>query len=94
MIAFDLGPKFPMGRLVITPNALNKVPHHEVMAAVRRHSRGDWGELDNHDREENELSLKQGFRLLSAYRTSTGIKFWVITEADRSLTTIMLPEDY
>ena len=58
------------------------------------HITGDWGELDDHDRAENERSLKTGCRLLSAYRLQDGTKIWVITEADRSATTLLLPEEY
>ncbi len=64
------------------------------MTAINRHVRGDWGNLDEAGRLENELSLREGFRLLSAYRSVAGVKFWVITEADRSATTILLPEEY
>ena len=66
----------------------------EATEFLRRHVAGDWGDLDEADRQENEKSLKNGFRLLSAYRSITGIRFWIITEADRSLTTVLLPEDY
>lgn len=86
--------KFPLGRLVATPNALEHIPNPDIMAALLRHLTGDWGDVDEHDREENELSLKEGFRLLSAYRSAKGVKFWIITEADRSATTVLLPEDY
>ena len=86
--------KFPLGQIVITPAALEAIPATEVSAAVKRHACGDWGELDEHDWGENELSLREGFRLLSAYRSTAGTKFWIITEADRSATTILLPEDY
>ena len=55
---------------------------------------GEWGDVDAHDIKENELSLQHGFRLLSAYRTGAGEKLWVITEADRSSTCILLPEEY
>ena len=61
---------------------------------LARHVTGDWGELPVEDRAENHLSLQQGFRLLSSYRTSAGDKLWVITEADRSATTLLLPEEY
>ena len=61
---------------------------------LARHVRGEWGELDEEDRRENQLSLKRGFRLLSSYRTHAGDTVWVITEADRSVTTILLPEEY
>ncbi len=86
--------KFPLGRLVATPNALEHIPNPDIMAALLRHLTGDWGDVDEHDREENELSLKEGFRLLSVYRSAKGVKFWIITEADRSATTVLLPEDY
>ncbi len=62
MIAFDLGPKFALGRVVITRNAHAVIPDDEVLAAVNRHSRGDWGELDQHDVAENERCLKRGGR--------------------------------
>ncbi len=55
---------------------------------------GDWGDLDDEDKKENELSVKQGFRILSAYNLENGEKVWVITEWDRSVTTILLPEEY
>ena len=86
--------KFPLGRLVATPNALEHIPNPDIMTALLRHLTGDWGDVDEHDREENELSLKEGFRLLSVYRSAKGVKFWIITEADRSVTTVLLPEDY
>jgi hypothetical protein len=94
MIAMDLDPRFPLGRVVITPNAMERVPQEDILDALRRHARGDWGDLDDNDREENERSLKEGFRLLSAYRASNGTKFWIISEADRTVTSILLPEDY
>ena len=86
--------KFEIGRLVATPNALRAVPQAEVMEALGRHVSGDWGDCSKEDREENELSLREGFRLFSVYRTKDGTKFWIITEADRSATTVLLPEDY
>ncbi|NBV21813.1 MAG: hypothetical protein EBS05_07815 [Proteobacteria bacterium] len=86
--------KFPLGRLVATPNALEHIPNPDIMAALQRHLTGDWGDVDEHDREENELSLKEGFRRLSVYRSVKGVRFWIITEADRSATTVLLPEDY
>jgi hypothetical protein len=85
---------FPLGQTVITPNALERLHPEDVLAALQRHARGDWGELSADDKRENELSLKEGFRLLSAYCDRNGTKFWIITEADRSVTTLLLPEDY
>lgn len=61
---------------------------------IQRHQAGDWGEVSEEDRRENELSLKEGFRLWSVYHSRTGLKFWVITEANRSSTSVLLPEDY
>jgi len=86
--------KFNLGRIVATPNALAQLAQPDITLALCRHITGDWGELDEHDRQENELSLREGYRLLSAYHTTNGTKFWIITEADRSVTTILLPEDY
>jgi hypothetical protein len=86
--------RIPLGRTVITPNALDHVHRADVCAALRRHTCGDWGDLSADDKAENELSLKQGFRLLSAYCDRNGTRFWIITEADRSSTTVLLPEDY
>jgi hypothetical protein len=85
--------RFLPGRIVITPGALAALSVEAVQAALRRHLSGDWGDVDRHDAAENDLSLQQGFRLLSAYRDGD-TKFWIITEADRSATTILLPEDY
>ena len=89
-------PLFPSGRLVATPAALalleqtNKLP----VEFLSRHLRGDWGDLDEEDKTENELSLKYGLRLLSSYQVSESEKLWVITEADRSVTTLLLPAEY
>lgn len=88
--------KFPLGQVVATPGALGALQEsgEEVTPYLRRHSGGDWGELDEHDLRENQLSLQRGFRLLSAYTLRSGIKIWIITEADRSSTTILLPDEY
>ena len=86
--------KFPLGRVVITRNALETIPAADVSRALHRHASGDWGDLCEDDRQENELSLKEGYRLLSAYHAADGSKFWIITEADRSVTTVLLPDDY
>jgi hypothetical protein len=86
--------KFPFGRIVATPNALTQIPNEEILKALSRHLQGDWGTLDSEDWKANERALKQGGRLFSAYQSSQNEKFWIITEADRSVTTILLPEDY
>ena len=85
---------FVLGNTVITPTALEQLSPTSVLNALNRHATGDWGELCIEDIQENERALVEGGRLFSAYRTSEGVKFWVITEADRSVTTVLLPEDY
>ena len=86
--------KFSIGRLLSTPGALAKVSPEEMFTALSRHANGDWGDVNEHDRKENELSLKQGFRLLSVYHTQARVKFYIITEANRASTTVLLPEEY
>ena len=89
-------PLFPPGRLVATPGALalleqtNKSP----LEFLARHLRGDWGDLCQEDKTENELGLKHGFRLMSSYQVTQIKNLWVITEGDRSVTTLLLPEEY
>ncbi len=87
-------PSFSLGQLVATPNALNSIPNHEIMVALARHTRGDWGTLDAEDRDANENALKHGGRLFSAYHSTQDVKFWIITEWNRAVTTVLLPEDY
>src|ERR1041384_2219273 len=86
--------RFSLGHVVITAGAHDTLNPEDVAVALKRHVSGDWGELHEHDRKENELSLARGFRLLSAYTDRSGTKFWIISEADRSATTILLPQDY
>ncbi|AGA31686.1 hypothetical protein [Singulisphaera acidiphila] len=86
-------PKFPLGDTVITTNAESLLDPVDVQQGLSRHADGDWGEIPSEDRQLNECSLKQGGRLLSVYR-SGGKRFWIITEADRSVTTVLMPEDY
>jgi hypothetical protein len=88
---------FSLGQVVATPGALAALEKagQTPKEFLARHARGDWGELCEEDRKENQFSLKRGFRLLSSYRTNAGdAKLYVITEADRSVTTILLPEEY
>lgn len=87
-------PKFKLGQLVATPGALEALNEESFWPYIKRHANGDWGEVCTEDKKENELSLKEGFRLLSAYHLPDGCKIWIITEADRSATTILLPEEY
>ena len=85
--------KFPLGQVVITPTALEKLNSDDILNALNRHIVGDWGELDDEDRQTNDAALQAGDRLLSAYR-SGDTKFWIITESTREVTTVLLPEDY
>jgi hypothetical protein len=90
-------PLFPLGEIVSTPGAVQALTRErsDFLEFLRRHVSGDWGDLCDDERRENELSVKEGFRTLSAYRlTRTGVKLWVITEADRSVTTFLLPDEY
>jgi hypothetical protein len=86
--------KFEMGRIVSTPNALSKLTFADIHAGIKRHEAGDWGDVNAHDGQANESALGDGTRIWSVYRSITGVKFWIITEADRSATTVLLPEDY
>jgi hypothetical protein len=83
-----------LGRTVATPNVLKGVQQSDILSAIRRHQAGDWGELGEEDIQTNNRALEAGGRILSAYVSATGTRFWIITEADRSATTVLLPEDY
>jgi hypothetical protein len=85
---------FPLGQLYATPGVLVDVTETEISAALTRHSTGDWGDLCQEDIDENNRALKEGARLLSCYRSSQRVKFWIITEWDRSVTTVLLPSEY
>jgi hypothetical protein len=86
--------RFPAGRIVITANAASVLSDAEIRTALRRHLHADWGDLSFHDIRDNERALRHGGRLCSAYRTDAGRRFYVITECDRSVTTLLFPEDY
>lgn len=86
--------KFPLGHIVATPGVIEEVPHDELQDSLSRHHHGDWGEVCEHDRQENERSLRENSRLLSVYRSKAGVKFYIITEHDRSVTTVLLPSEY
>ena len=89
-------PLFDLGQVVGTPGALRALRDAGQLPDefLVRHVTGEWGELSDEDKQENEFSVEQGFSILSAYRLQTGVKLWVITEWDRSVTTILLPEEY
>jgi len=86
--------KFRCGRIVTTPTALESLPREDILRGIGRHQAGDWGDVNEHDRQANERALIERTRLWSVYHTVEGIKFWIITEADRRLTTVLLPTDY
>lgn len=89
------GPLFPIGKLFITPGAMSALSSSDITTALRRHFTGDWGDVDEEDWQENDVSLREGYRILSAYKSENDeVRFWIITEADRSATTILLPEEY
>lgn len=95
-------PRFKLGHIVVTTGALSAIAgaRHMPDEFLNRHQRGDWGDLDEEDKRSNDAAIvhegdvnRQG-RLLSAYKTNKGARVWVITEYDRSLTTVLLPEEY
>jgi len=88
--------RFQLGRVVATPGALSALEKAEQLPAefLDRHVNGDWGDVPDADKQENEVAVEQGFRVLSAYTTSAGDRMWVLTDADRSVTTILLPHEY
>lgn len=86
--------RFPLGRVVATRTALGVLDADDIHQCIARHASGDWGDLCPEDRAANEAALCDGSRLLSAYEDRHKTKFWIITEADRSATTVLLPSDY
>nr|WP_249205807.1 hypothetical protein [Burkholderia cenocepacia] len=90
------GPRFKLGRIFATPAALEIIAEAcvSIIDLLIRHMRGDWGDLSEADRQQNELSVDAGLRLLSSYVLPGGQTVWVITEWDRSTTTFLLPGDY
>lgn len=87
-------PLFKLGQIVATHGVIDEIERETALLGLARHAAGDWGEVCKDDAAENELSLKEGFRLMSVYEYDGQPKFWIITEADRSVTTILLPEEY
>lgn len=91
-----MAPRCPLGKILATPGAMDALrasgesPHK----FIKRHGNGDWGLIDQEDARSNDSALLSGDRILSAYRTATGVKLWIITEADRSATTLLLPKEY
>jgi hypothetical protein len=88
---------FPLGQIVSTPGAVRALMDEGCGTTdlLVRHVSGDWGDLDSEDRKENDFAVPRSLRILSSYRlTRTNVRIWVITEADRSVTTLLLPEEY
>jgi hypothetical protein len=93
------GPKFQLGQIVATRGVSNRIESDPAFAAhvstsFSRHAFGDWGDVCEEDKQENELSLKEDYRLLSSYGKDTDNHIWIITEADRSVTTVLFPSEY
>lgn len=86
-------PLFPLGRVVATPGVSEAIPRSSINTALARHQSGDWGNLPTADLKENDRAVHLQRRILSSYEAA-GTKFWIITEADRSVTTILLPSEY
>lgn len=86
--------KFPLGQTVITTAAHQALNLLDVYDSLERHQNGEWGSLCEEDVHTNKQAVRHGFRLMSVYRDRGGTDFWIITEADRSSTTVLLPGDY
>ena len=95
-LAVATEPLFELGQTVATPGALRALAKANLGAwtYLQRHLVGDWGDLDREDAAANDEAVRQGLRILSAYTLPTQQRIWIITEADRSVTTFLLPEDY
>lgn len=87
-------PLFSLGECVATPAALKALTPGEALVLLGRHQSGDWGDVSPEDAYENEFSVQHGFRILSSYEAAGGTRVWILTEADRSVTTILLPSEY
>lgn len=88
------GKRVPLGRVVATSGVCAAVPEEVLRESLQRHVVGDWGDCGPEDWSENDFALVNGFRLFSVYHTREGATLWVITEADRSSTTVLLPDEY
>jgi hypothetical protein len=89
-------PLFMLGRMFVTPGAFRLLDEFNIapLSLLRRHWSGDWSEMDDHDMHQNYFAIRAELRVLSSYRLSDDYTIWIITEADRSSTTILLPEEY
>ncbi len=87
-------PSIPLGEVLITPRALGALNLADVYNALQRHAQGDWGEADPSDWRRNNAAVADGTRILSPFRDRDGIEFWLISDANRLATTVLLPSDY
>ena len=94
MTALKSNKRLALGRLIITRGIFEYVPEGDFWAAVTRHTNGDWGEVCDSDWELNDAALTNNARVLSIYTADNGVRFWIITEWDRSSTTVLLPLEY
>lgn len=94
MVAIRPERRFEFGHVVSTAGVRDTVSMDEIIPMIRRHLSCDWGEMCDEDKEVNEEALRDGYRLMSVYSAKDGTKVWIITEADRSVTTILLPDEY
>jgi len=92
----DATTKLELGTVVATPGAMAALEEarESALGYIQRHASRDWGEVPREDWEENEFSIQNELRVLSAYTLQNGTKIWIITEADRSVTTVLLPSEY
>jgi hypothetical protein len=88
------GRLFALGQIVITRHAQNVLSNRDLNEALIRHLEGDWGQVCESDRQLNDSAIQDGGRIMSEYCSGNGVRFWIITEYDRSVTTILLPSDY
>ena len=86
--------RFRLGQFYITPRLAEVVEYDDLQLALKRHANCDWGDCDPEDCEQNDHAVAEGGRIVSVYHDRNGTKFWIITEADRSVTTILLPDEY
>ncbi len=86
--------RFPSGSIVATPGVLAVTSSQQLLEALERHLTGDWGDVSAEDAQANEDAVMQGYRVFSVYQMDDDNRFWIITEADRSSTCVLLPSDY
>lgn len=89
-------PLFALGQVVATPGALNTMTKLDIgpLELIHRHVTGDWGDMGAEDQQQNLLAIRSGLRIFSSYKIGAATKIWIITEADRSSTTLLLPDEY